>query len=146
MVVVALLTLLPAEAVVMLRVVAPVLSRVMAWELYEPVTFAVPAKRTLSEPLAVPSVCVKVAVEAYVVPSLETSNPVGAVAAMFPVKLLPAIVNVWTADGVPYVDVNAVALPDELPLIVMVGTRSTEPLKEKLFTLNVPALALAPQA
>jgi hypothetical protein len=65
---------------------------------------------------------------------------------MFPDKLLPAIVNVWTADGVPYVDVNAVALPDELPLIVMVGTRPTEPLKEKLFTLNVPALALAPQA
>jgi hypothetical protein len=55
---------------------------------------AVAAKRTLSVPLAEPLVCVKVAVPPYVVPSEETSKPVGAVATRSAVRLLPETLKV----------------------------------------------------
>ena len=55
-------------------------------------------------------------------PLLETSNPVPAVALMLAVKFVPAIVNVWFAEALPYVVVKsaAVALADVL-LMVMDG-------------------------
>ena len=85
----------------MLTVVALVLERAMFWELYVPETAAVAAKRTLSVPLADPLVCVKVAVELYVVPSLESSKPVGAVATRFAVRLLPEILKLCAVEAVP---------------------------------------------
>ena len=98
---VALLTELPLEAVAMLTAVAPVLERTMFWELYVPGTAAFAAKRMRSEPLADPLVCVKVAVEPYVVPSAETSNPVGAVATKFAVRPAPETGKDCTPETVP---------------------------------------------
>ena len=66
-----------------------------------PFTAAFAAKRTLSVPLADPLVCVKIAVEPYVVPSAETSNPVGAVATRFAVRLLPEIMKLCAVEAVP---------------------------------------------
>jgi hypothetical protein len=98
---VALLTELPLAAVAIFTLVASVLERTMFWELYVPETPAAAAKRTRSIPLADPPVCVNVAVEAYVVPSFETSNPVGAVATRFAVRLLPEILKLCAVEGVP---------------------------------------------
>ena len=103
-------TIFPEAEVLMVTVVAPVEVSVILWLLYEPVTEALAAKRTLKEPLTEPLTCVKVAVEAYVVPLEETSYPVGAVATKFAVKLAPAIVKVCAAEAVPYVVVKAVAV------------------------------------
>jgi hypothetical protein len=44
---------------------------------------------------------VNVAVEAYVVPSAETSNPVGAVATRFAVRLLPEILKFCAVEAEP---------------------------------------------
>ena len=64
----------------------------------------------LSVPLAEPLLIVKVAVEPYVVPSAETSNPVGAVAIKLAVKLVPETLKLCTTDEVPYVVVKEVAV------------------------------------
>ena len=60
-----------------------------------------------------------------------------------PVRLLPAMVKVCAVPGVPNVVVNAVALLDVLPSIVMVGMTPTVPLNAKSFTLNVVVDAAA---
>jgi hypothetical protein len=100
----------------MLTAVAPVLERTTFLVLYAPETAAFAAKRTRSVPVADPLVCVKVAVEPYVVPSAETSNPVGAVATKFAVKLLPETLKDCAVEAVPYVVVKAVAVA--VPVIV----------------------------
>jgi hypothetical protein len=94
-------TELPLAAVAIFTLVAPVLERTMFWELYVPETAAFAAKRMRSEPLADPLVCVKVAVEPYVVPFEETSNPVGAVATRLAVRPAPETVKDCAAEAVP---------------------------------------------
>ena len=73
-------------------------------------------KRILKEPLAVPDVCVNVAVVPYVVPSLETSNPVGAVAIRSADNVEPDMLNACDEEAVPYVVVKAAVVAD--PMIV----------------------------
>ena len=74
-------------------------------------TEAVEAMRTLRVALALPEVCEMVAFEAKEVPSVETSKPVGALAVMLAVKLLPLTEMDWEAEALPAVVVKAVKLP-----------------------------------
>ena len=59
--------------------------------------------RTETVPLADPPLCVIVAVPPKFVPSLATSNPVGAVTVTFADKFAPVTVKVCAAEAVPAV-------------------------------------------
>jgi hypothetical protein len=114
------LTLLLAIATVWL--LAPVEVSVTTWLLYAP-TAALAANRRYKLPLAKPLDCVKVAVEPQVVPSEETSNPVGAVAVMLAVRLPPVTVTV--VPEAAEADPNVLLTAANVPLGVMVGTAGT---------------------
>jgi hypothetical protein len=93
-------TLLLPIATVLL--VAPAELKVTTWLLYKPAA-AFAASRRYRVPLAKPALWAKDAVLPHVDPSLDTSNPVGAVAVMLALKVPPVTVTaeVEEAEGVP---------------------------------------------
>ena len=113
----------------MFTLVAPVDDNTIFCELKLPVTKAVGASLILRVPEATPLVCVKVAVVPNVIPSLDTWNPVGAVAIRFEVRLLPEIAKLWVDEGEPYVVVNAdvVAAPNIIGVVVAVKLTLSSP-------------------
>jgi hypothetical protein len=114
------LTLLLAIATVWL--LAPIEVSVTTWLLYEP-TAAFDARRRYKVPFAKPPVWAKVAVLAQFVPSLDTWNPVGAVAVMLAVRLPPVTVTVIPEAA--EADPNVLLTAANVPLGVIVGTAST---------------------
>ena len=64
-----------------------------------------------------------------VVPSVETSKPVGAVITRSAIKSTPATANVWTVEASPGVEVNVVRL---VAVRVMVGVATTVPATAKV--------------
>ena len=94
-------TALPVAAVMMLTLTAPGLESTTARESYEPAAAAVAASLIQSVPDAEPPAGANVAVAPYVLPSLDTSKPVGAAAVRLPTRLLPDTANDWAADAVP---------------------------------------------
>jgi hypothetical protein len=90
---------------------------------------------------------VKVAVEPQVVPSEETSNPVGAVAVMLAVRLPPVTVSV--VPEAAEADPNVLLTAANVPLGVILGTAGTSGdvtetvrLKSSIRQLAVPAVEL----
>ena len=72
-------------------------------------------------PLTIPPDWVSVILLPYPLPAVsETSKPVGAVAVMFPVKLLPDTVNCWIFGLVEAVPAQAEMAPDPV-VAVMAG-------------------------
>ena len=76
-------------------------------------------------------------------PSLETSNPVGAVAVILAVRLAPLMLKVCAAEAVPYVVVNAAAVAApvmvgdvELIVTVKVGKVAAVPLLPNHFVVS----------
>jgi hypothetical protein len=95
-------TELPVAGVVKFTATAPVLARAITALSYTPNTGALAFNRTLNvAPVTDPLVGTKLAVAPHVVPSFETSNPVGAVATIGAVKSVPETENVCTADATP---------------------------------------------
>jgi hypothetical protein len=86
------------------------------------VTAAFALNRTLKvAPVTAPLDGAKLAVAPHVVPSFETSNPVGAVATIGAVKSVPETENVCTAEATPYVVVNTAVSPATGPVITGVA-------------------------
>jgi hypothetical protein len=95
-------TTFPLAGVVKFTATAPVLVKAITALSYKPTTAAFAFNRTLNvAPVTFPPVGAKLAVGPQTVPSLETSNPAGAVAMMAADKFEPEIVNVCASETVP---------------------------------------------
>ena len=102
-------------------------------------TEAVEAMRTLRVALALPEVCEMVAFEAKEVPSVETSKPVGALAVMLAVKLVPVTLRVWAAEALPDTVENAV----RVPLVEMTGVAAVTVPETVMFCVVAPPPEMA---